>query len=458
MIGLDATIVNVALPKVQSALQFSTVGASWVLNVYALAFGGLVLFGGRTGDILGRRRVFMTGVIVFTIASLAGGFSTAGWELIAARSLQGIGAALAAPSALALLMINFSEPGKRTRALSLYSITMALGTTVGLIVGGVLVSFASWRWVLFVNVPVGIVIAVLTPMFVKTAPARTSRFDVAGAITSTAGIGLLIYGFIHGSTNGWGNGVTLGTLAGAVVLLALFLVIESRVKQPVTPIWLFKSRNRAAGYVHIFLLMAAMYGLYFFGTQFMEDDLGYSPLRTGLAFLVTTLAATIAARSVARLLPRFGAKPVLIVGAACTVVGSIWMTQLAATSGYLTGLVPALLLFGLGMGLSFPSLNVTILAGVPPQESGAAAGLLQAMQFVGGTIGLSVLVTIFGTAAKRLTLNPPAGATPQTLGNLALAHGIASAYVAGIVFTAITLVLAVFVIKGRKAPAPAAKG
>ncbi|MEU7260680.1 MFS transporter [Streptomyces rimosus] len=450
MIGLDATIMNVALPKVQTSLHFSATGASWVLNAYALAFGGLVLLGGRCGDILGRRRMFMTGLVLFTASSLLGGLATQDWELVAARAAQGIGAALAAPSALALLMINFPDVAQRTRALALYSITMALGTTVGLILGGVLVSWTSWRWVLFVNVPVGVVIALLTPKYVKSAPPRPGRFDIGGAIVSTSGVGLLIYGFIHASTSGWGDARTIGVLVAAVVLLALFLVVESRAEQPVTPLHLFRSRNRAAGYIHIFLLMAAMYGLYFFGTQFMETVLDFSPFRTGIAFLVTTLAATFAARGVGRLLPRFGAKPLLTVGAASTLLGSLWMTQISATSSYLSGLVGPLFLFGLGMGLSMPALNVTILAGVGPQESGAAAGLLQAMQFIGGTIGLSVLVTVFGTTAKHAAAHPPAGATAHNLGDYVLAHGIASAYVAGVVFTACTLIVAALVVKATK--------
>ncbi|MDQ1017856.1 MFS transporter [Streptomyces afghaniensis] len=450
MIGLDATIMNVAIPKVQEHLHFSPTGVSWVLNAYALAFGGLVLLGGRCGDILGRRRVFMTGVVLFTVASLLGGLATADWHLVAARAVQGFGAALAAPSALALLMINFPDVAQRTRALALYSITMALGTTVGLILGGVLVSWTSWRWVLFVNVPVGVVIALLTPKYVRSAPPRPGRFDVGGAAVSTLGVGLLIYGFIHASTEGWTDARTIGVLVAAVVLLAIFLAVESRVEQPVTPLHLFRSRNRAAGYIHIFLLMATMYGLYFFGTQFMERVLDFSPFRTGMAFLVTTLAATIAARGVGRLLPSLGAKPILIAGAASTLVGSAWMTQLSATSGYLSGLIGPLFLFGLGMGLSMPALNVTILAGVSPQESGAAAGLLQAMQFVGGTIGLSVLVTVFGGTAKHVAANPPSGSTARNLGDYVLADGIASAYVAGVVFTACTLIVAALVVKAAK--------
>ncbi|MFF8910689.1 MFS transporter [Streptomyces olivaceoviridis] len=450
MIGLDATIMNVALPKVQEHLHFSTTGISWVLNAYSLAFGGLVLLGGRCGDILGRRRVFMAGVALFTAASLLGGLAMKDWELVAARAAQGFGAALAAPSALALLMINFPDVAQRTRALALYSITMALGTTVGLILGGVLVSWTSWRWVLFVNVPVGVVIALLTPKYVRSAPPRPGRFDVGGAIVSTAGVGLLIYGFIHASTGGWGDARTIGVLVAALVLLALFLAVESRVEQPVTPLHLFRSRNRAAGYIHIFLLMATMYGLYFFGTQFMEKVLDFSPLRTGVAFLVTTLAATFAARSVGRLLPSLGAKPILIAGAASTLLGSVWMTQLSPTSGYLSGLIGPLFLFGLGMGLSMPALNVTILAGVSPQESGAAAGLLQAMQFVGGTIGLSVLVTVFGATAKHVAANPPSGATAHNLGDYVLADGISKAYVAGVAFTACTLIVAALVVKATK--------
>lgn len=455
MIGLDVTIVNVALQKVQVGLHFSTTGLSWVLNIYALAFGGLVLLGGRSGDILGRRRVFMAGMALFAVASLAGGLSTSKWELITARGVQGLAAALAAPSALALLMVNFPDAARRTRALAYYSIVTALGTTVGLIVGGILVSYASWRWVLFVNVPVAVVAVALTPRYIGATPRHPGRFDLGGALTSTVGIGLLIFGFVHAATNGWGSVLTVVALTGAVALLALFLLLETHASQPVTPMWLFKDRNRAGGYANIFLLMAAMYSLYFFGAQFMENVLGFSPLKTGFSFLATTLAAVLAARATAKLLPRFGAKRVLMTAAALTVAGSVWMTQLSATSSYATGLAGPLLLFGLGMGLSFPALNATILAGVQPRELGAASGLLQAMQFVGGTLGLSVLVTIFGIASRNAAQHPPAAATPQTVIHYALSHGIASAYIAGTIFTLCTLIVATVVIKERKPGQPA---
>lgn len=455
MIGLDVTIVNVALPKVQASLDFSSTGLSWVLNIYALAFGGLVLLGGRSGDILGRRRVFLSGIALFGVASLLGGLSTRNWELVTARGVQGLGAALAAPSALALLMLNFPDPARRTRALASYSIVTALGTSVGLILGGILVSYASWRWVLFVNVPAAVAVVALTPMYIRATPRRPGRFDLGGALTSTAGMGLLIFGFVHAATNGWGSGLTITALIGAGALLALFLLLEANAGQPVTPIWLFKDRNRAGGYVNIFLLMAAMYSLYFFGTQFMEKVLGFSPLKTGFSFLVTTLAAVFAARATAKLLPHFGAKLVLVAAAALTVAGSIWMTQLSATSSYAAGLVGPLLLFGLGMGLSFPALNATILAGIQPLEMGAASGLLQAMQFVGGTLGLSVLVTIFGIAERNVAQHPPGSAAPDTLIRYMLAHGIASAYVAGTIFTIGTLIVAIIVIKAKKPIKPA---
>jgi EmrB/QacA subfamily drug resistance transporter len=450
MIGLDVTIVNVALPKVQASLHFSTTGLSWVLNIYALAFGGLVLLGGRSGDILGRRRVFLSGIALFGVASLVGGLSTRNWELVTARGVQGLAAALAAPSALALLMLNFPDAARRTRALAYYSIVTALGTTVGLILGGILVSYASWRWVLFVNVPVAVAVVALTPMYIGVSLRHPGRFDLGGALTSTVGMGLLIFGFVHAATNGWGSGLTVAALIGAVVLLALFLLLEANTSQPVTPIWLFKDRNRAGGYVNIFLLMAAMYSLYFFGTQFVENVLGYSPLKAGFSFLVTTLAAVLAARATAKLLPHFGAKRVLVTAAALTVAGSIWMTQLSATISYAAGLVGPLLLFGLGMGLSFPALNAMILAGIQLREMGAASGLLQAMQFVGGTLGLSVLVTIFGIAERNVAQHPPAAATPHTLIRYMLSHGIASAYIVGTIFTICTLIVAIVVIKEKK--------
>lgn len=452
MVGLDVTIVNVALPKIQESLHFSTVGQSWVLNMYSLAFGGLVLLGGRTGDILGRRRVFLGGIGVFALASLLGGLSTQSWEIVVARGVQGGAAAFAAPSALALLMVNFPGQAQRTRALAAYSMVTALGTTVGLILGGVLVEWASWRWVLFINVPVALIVVLLTPRFIKAVPSRPGgKFDFGGAVLSTAGMGLLVYGFVHAVTNGWGSGPTVAGLVGGIVLLAVFFVVETNVSQPVTPLALFNDRNRAGGYATIFLLMAAMYSLYFFGTQFMENVLGYSPLRTGLSFLATTILAVIAARATAKLLPRFGARTLLIVAALLTVGGSVWMTQLGAGSSYMGSLIGPLLLFGTGMGLSFPALNVTILAGIQPQQAGAASGLVQAMQFAGGTIGLSVLVTIFGTASRSALKHPPIAAAAGTAAHYAVSHGIASAYIAGVICTACTLLIAVLVIRKRKA-------
>jgi EmrB/QacA subfamily drug resistance transporter len=454
LIGLDVTIVNVALPQVEASLHFSTVELSWVLSAYTLAFGGLVLLGGRAGDILGRRRVFVSGILLFTLASLLDGFATTGWWLVAARAGQGIGAALAAPSTLALLMLNFAEGAPRARALAIYSTVAGLGTTIGLILGGVLTSWASWRWVFFINVPIGLAIAAIAPRYIKESPRLPKRFDVAGALTSTAGMALLVYGFIRASLYGWGNSQTIGSLVAAAVLLAAFLAVELRAEQPVTPLSLFKDRNRAGGYATGVFAFAALMAVLFFITQFLENVLDYRPIQAGLAFLPLTLAVVVAARTVGRLIPKYGAKRLLLVSAVLSLIANVWMTQLSYDDSYVSAVLGPLVLFGLGIGLCFPPLNATILAGVPRQDAGAASGLLQAVQWVGGSLGLAVLATVFDAASSNAAKSPPARVPARSLADYALTRGIASVYVIGAVFIGCVILICAFVIRSPK-PAPA---
>ncbi|MFJ9248690.1 MFS transporter [Streptomyces sp. NPDC101776] len=446
MVGVDSTVVNVALPAIQKDLDFSPTGLSWVLNAYTLAFGGLLLLGGRVGDIIGRRRTLTIGVLVFAGSSLLGGLASDSAWLLAARALQGLGAALIAPNTLALITTNFPEGPRRHHALGIYTSMAGIGGSIGLVVGGMLTSWASWRWSLLINVPIGISVALALPRFVTETPRHAGRFDAAGALTGTAGMTSLVYAFIRVSSDGWGDLQAQLGFSAAAALLAGFTLVESRAAQPIMPLRLFADRNRAGGYVGVLLLPAGMFGAFYFLTLISQRVLDYSPLRTGFAFLPITLAVFTVVRFVPRLLARFGAKPVLLTGMALLATSTGWLSRLRPGDGYLTGLLGPLVLMGVGVGLSFMPLNVTILAGIGPREAGSASGLLQTLQWLGGTLGLSILVTVFGTATRHATGSP----------SDILVHGSARAFGVGALIALTALLVSALVITGRK-PEAAAK-
>ncbi|MEY9854902.1 EmrB/QacA subfamily drug resistance transporter [Catenulispora sp. GAS73] len=448
MIGLDATIVNIALPDIRPALHFSTTGLAWVFNAYTLAFGGLLLLGGRFGDILGRRRAFVGGSLVFTAASLAGGLATDSAWLVIARIVQGIGGAFASPSVLALIATNFEEGPRRNRALSLFSAMSSASLAIGLILGGILTEYANWRWVFFVNVPIGLAIALLAPMFIDETERHPGRFDVLGAVLATTGVGGLVYGFIRASSNGWSDSQTIGACAVGAVLIAIFVVNESRASQPIMPLRLFKERNRAGAFVNMLLVPATIFDIIYFVTQFLQEIRGYTPVRTGLAFLPLTIAIFATVRTVPRLIQRFSTKPVMVVGTVLVTGAMFWLSRLHAGSGYAAAVLGPLLLAGIGVGLSTVPLTITILSGVDKKDSGAASGVLQTMQWIGGgALGLAVLVTVFGTAVRGSS--PAGGALTPT----AQTHGIATAFAAGTGFTALAFLISLVVIRTVR-PAP----
>jgi EmrB/QacA subfamily drug resistance transporter len=453
MLVLDATIVNIALPNIQRSLHFSDTGLSWVINAYTLAFGGLLLLGGRAGDILGRRRLFIAGISVFSVASLLGGFATSAEWLMASRAAQGVGAAIAAPSALSLIATTFAEGPARTRALAIFSSVSAAGASLGLIAGGMLTSWVSWRWVLFVNVPIGIVIALLAPVFIQETQRRAGHFDVTGAITSTVGMVSLVYGFIRAGSNGWGNEVTLACFGAALVLLSLFVIIESRKAQPILPLKLFANRNRSAAYLTMLLVPATMYGVFFFLTQFVQEVLGLSPVKAGFAFLPISGTIFAVTRVVSRLIPRFGPKPLLVAGATLITSGILWLTNISASTEYVSGLVGPMVLFGLGVGLCIPTLSVVILSGVQREDSGAASGLLQTMQQVGATLGIAILVTRFESASRSVDVLP--GASPEVQAHHVMAQAMGDTFKASAVFAALALAVVLAGISSRVLKQPA---
>ncbi|MFJ5044410.1 MFS transporter [Streptomyces sp. NPDC088719] len=468
MVVLDVTIVNIALPHMQKDLGFSTENLSWVVNAYTLTFGGLLLLGGRLGDILGRRRVFIFGVLLFVFASLLGGLSQEGWQLLAARSLQGVGGAIASPTALSLITTTFREGPERNRAFGVFAAVSAGGSAIGLLAGGLLVEWLDWRWVLFVNVPIGLLIAFATPRYIPESERRPGHFDIAGALTSTVGMVLLVYGFIRASEDGWTDGLTLGSFAVAVVLLAVFIMVERGSKQPITPLWMFRDRNRSGSYVMMLSLAAAMFGMFFFLTLFVQNVLDFSPLRAGLAFLPVSAVIAVSAGLASQLLPRWGPKPFMVVGALLAAVGLGWLTLTDVHSSYLGSILGPMLVFGFGMGMQFVSLTLMAVSGVAPKEAGAASGILNATQQVGGSLGLSILVTTFGTASRNeatdqvprfLQEGTPAqllefrrtGELPAPWGDQVLTSGVSSAFVVAACFAVVAALVALFVIQVRPA-------
>src|SRR5216684_5640323 len=306
MLILDVSVVITALPKIQRTLGFSPAGLSWVQNAYTLAFGGLLLLGARAGDILGRRRVFVAGIALFTAASLLGGLAQSDWWLLAARTAQGVGAAIAAPSTLALLTLTYREGRERTRALSLYSAVSGGGGSVGLVLGGMLTTWASWRWGLFINVPIGVALILVAPRYLPETERRTGHFDLAGALTSTLGMTALVYGFVRAAADGWSNRGTVGSFAAAALLLAAFVLTERRAEQPITPLRLFVSRERSGAYAARILVVGGIFGMFFFLTQFFQDVAHFSPLQAGLAFLPQTLVLFVMMLVVPRIVLRIG--------------------------------------------------------------------------------------------------------------------------------------------------------
>jgi EmrB/QacA subfamily drug resistance transporter len=428
MVILDLTIVNVALPSIERGLHFSATSLSWVLNAYALTFGGLLLLGGRAGDILGRRRVFLTGIALFTLASLAAGLATSSGLLITARALQGVGGAIASPAALALVVSAFAEGASRNRAMALYAGIASGGASLGLVLGGIITQWESWRWAFFINVPVGIAVAACTPFFLAETPRQPGRFDLAGALTSITGMAALVYAFIRAASAGWSDRTTLAALAVAVAGLAAFVLTETRAAQPVTPLRLFADGQRSASYAARLLLVGGMFGMFFFVTQYLQLILGFSPVRAGVAFLPMTVLLF----GVSRLLGRFRPVPLAVAGIVPVIAGMAWLSRIAPGSEYLPGVLGPMTLFGVGLGLAMVPLTTAALAGVRAEDSGAASSMVNVTQQVGGALGLAVLVTVFGAASRA-----PVGQARGTMLASAhdhLVHGMASAFTVATLF------------------------
>jgi EmrB/QacA subfamily drug resistance transporter len=454
MIILDATVVNIALPHIQTSLHFSATSLSWVLNGYTLTFGGLLLLGGRAGDILGRRRMFLVGIAIFTLASLAGGLAPNAGVLLAARAIQGIGGALASPAVLALIVSSYSEGRERTKALGIYTGVVMGGSSLGLVLGGVITQWLDWRWVLFINIPIGIAVLLAAPRFVAETTRVPGRFDLAGAITSVTGVGALVYAFIRAASNGWGDSVAIGSFGAAAVLIAAFLVIETRAAEPITPLRLFASAGRSGSFVARLLLVAGMFGMFFFLTQFLQDVLGFSPIEAGIAFLPMTVALFAVSRFAVRLLPVFGPQRLMIAGMLPVIAGMAWLSRVSPATSYWTGVFEPMLLIGIGMGVVFVPLTTVSLAGVRREDSGAASSMVNVMQQVGGSLGLAVLVAVYGTATRSAQAHSAAGLSAVAFQHRVLAHGMSTAFGLAAIFDVAVLVLVLTLLRVRKPAVP----
>lgn len=451
MILLDNSVIFTALPSLQSDLHLTTGELSWVQDAYTLVFGGLLLLGARAGDLLGRRRVFVFGLVVFALASLAIGLAPTGGWAIAGRAVQGIGAAIVAPTSLSLLTASFPEGRARTWAVAWYGATAGIGASLGMVIGGALAHWVSWRAGFFVNVPIGATMIVLAPRFLMETSRARGRFDIAGAITATLGVGALVFGIIESAEAGWGSPVILGSFVGGVVLLLVFVLIEARAAQPIMPLRLFASRRRTGAYVARFLYLGAMIGFFFFTTQLMQDVLGFNPLQAGLGFLPMTVVNFAVAMSIPQLVRRMPSSLPLVAGILLTLAGFIWLSRADAADGYWAGIALPMVLIGAGQGLAFAPLTSFGIIGAKAADAGAASGLVNTFHQVGMCLGLG-----FGVAA--------AASVPT--GDSLAAHVTAQAghaLTAGSILLALSLIVTLALIvpadlAARRAARPAVAG
>jgi EmrB/QacA subfamily drug resistance transporter len=422
MIVLDNSIIFTGLPQIEQTMDLSPGELSWVQNAYTLVFGGLLLLGARAGDLLGRRPVFIVGLAMFGVASLLVGTAQSEVWIIAARAFQGIGAAIVAPSSLSLITATFAAGRERTRAVAAYGTTAGIGASLGMVVGGALASLLSWRVGFFLNVPIAIVMIVLAIRFLPPSPVVRGRFDVLGAITSTIGMGSVVYGIVEGGDHGWTTPGALVPIACGVIVLTVFVVNEWRAPQPIMPLRLFRSRERSGAAVARLLFAGAGIGFFFFTTQYLQGVYGWTPLQTGIAFLPMSVLQFAVSLSVARLTRRFGNAWLIAVGVALVLTALVLLARISPDTSYMLGFAGPLMLFGIGQGLCFGPLTASGIAGAPAEDAGAASGLVNTAHQLGSTLGVAALTAV--------------GA-----GALTLADRIAEAYAAGAVMVGLALIV-----------------
>jgi EmrB/QacA subfamily drug resistance transporter len=405
LIVLDSTIVNVALPSIQADLGFSESSLAWVVNAYLLTFGGFLLLGGRLGDLFGRRRLFLIGLALFTVMSLACGVAGSQEFLVVARALQGFGGAIVSVVALSLIMTIFTDPAERAKAMGIFGFVLSGGGTAGVLLGGVLTDLFAWNWIFLVNLPIGIAVFLFSMSLLPNdkGDAADRRLDVTGAVTVTAAVMLGTYAVINGNDNGWTSGETLGLLAGAAALLTVFIAVESRVGSPLVPLGLFRLRNIRVANIVGALMAAAMFGWFFLAALYLQLVLGYSPLEVGLAFLPTTLVMGFESIALSdRLVMRFGIKPPLVVGLTFFSIGLLWFTQAPVDGDFVADVLPGMILMGIGGGITFNPLLLAAMGDVEPTEAGLASGIVNTAFMMGGALGLAVLVSVADSRTDSL--------------------------------------------------------
>ncbi|MGB9111142.1 MAG: MFS transporter, partial [Acidimicrobiales bacterium] len=442
MVILDATIVNVALPTIQRDLHMSETNLQWIVNAYTLTFGGFLLLGGRAGDLVGRKRLFLAGLVVFTVASFLDGVSPNQGMLIASRALQGLGAAFISPAALAIISTTFSEGAQRAKALGVWAAIAVGGGAVGLILGGVLTQLISWRWIFFVNVPVGIATFAFSMLLVPESRDETAQrsFDVAGAVTVTAGLTALVYGIVGAQQRGWGSPETIGIFVAAAVMLGAFFVIETRSAAPLVRLSVFRIRSLSIANAVMFLAMSGLFAMFFFNTLYVQRVLGFGPLKTGFAFLPFTAGIMFSAGLASTLGPRFGIRRFAAVGLIVAAVGEFLLTRTPVHGSYAANVLPAVLLLSIGMGAVFVPITLIATTGLDDWDQGLASGLFNTSQQVGGALGLAILATV--AAGQTATVD-------HGVGSKALVDGFHYAFYGGVGFILAGLVVLVAMLRAR---------
>jgi len=447
VVVLDASIVNVALPSIGRDLGFDQGDLSWVVNAYVLVFGGFLLLGGRLADLLGRRRIFIVGLVVFGLASLAGGLATSPGMLIAARAVQGLGGALLSPAALSMLTVLFAEGAARNKALGVWGAVAGSGGAAGVLLGGLLTEYAGWEWVLFVNTPITIGAALLaTRLLPESRTDGPRRFDVAGAVTVTAGLSLLVYTLVDANGAGWLSTQTLGLGAVAFALLAAFVVIELRSAAPLVDFSIFRMRTLTATNVVALLVAAALFSMFFFISLYMQQVLGYDALKAGLAYLPLAGGIIVSAGMASQLVTRIGFKPVFVSGLVLTAIGLAWFAQVSVHGAYVSDILLPSLIAAVGLGFAFVSMTIAAVAGVGPQQAGLASGLINTSQQVGGALGLAILVSV--ATSRTDSVMTAAGGAPSALPG-ALTEGFRAAFTVGIGFAVVGAILAAVLISSQ---------
>jgi len=441
MVVLDIAIVNVALPSIQVDLGFSQENLQWVISAYALVFGGFLLLGGRAADLLGRRRIFIAGTIVFTISSLLAGLAWSEASLIGARAFQGLGAAVITPAALSILSTTFVEGRERNIALGVWGAVGGFGAAAGVLMGGVLTDALSWEWIFFVNIPVGLTALVLAPILLKESrDASVKSFDALGAVLVTSGLSSLVYSITQAATDGWLAGRTVAFFAASIVLLLGFVAWEIRHPEPLMRFGILRTKTVTGANVAGFILGTATFSLFLMLTLYMQQVLGYSPMKTGVAYLAVAGTAIFTSAIAAQLVTRIGVKPVLVVGMTSLTAGLVYFTQVSVGGSYLADLLPGFLLIAVGLGFSFVPISIAALAGIQPAEAGLASGLINTSQQIGGALGIAALSTI----ATSRTEDAIAGGSTQAA---ALVSGFHGAFLAGVILAAIGIVAALTLIR-----------